>query len=328
MIVDSEFRPSWWLSNPHLQTILASKVCKPNLVPTTSTRIELDDGDFIDINCSIQEDGDLVAIFHGLAGCVESSYVQGAFGSLLKAGLSPALMHWRGCSGEPNRLARSYHSGASDDIDWFIGHLSEHFPGRPIHALGYSMGANALLKYLGETGASCLLKSAIAVSPPLVLAEGATQLNTGVARHYQRYLLKLLRGQSERKRKLHPELVMPIASSTLDSFWKFDDAITAKVHGFNDVHDYYQQCSARQFIPSIAVKTHILCARDDPFFTPAIIPTNEELPENVTLEVSSHGGHVGFLGRDANNRFKTHRWLDDHVAQLLSTTAGQSANKL
>ncbi len=322
MIVDSEFRPSWWLSNPHLQTILASKVCKPDSVPTKSERIELDDGDFIDVNFSIEQDGDLVAIFHGLAGCVQSSYVQGAFAALQSTGFSPALMHWRGCSGEPNRLARSYHSGVSDEIDWFIKHLSERFPGRPIHALGYSLGANALLKYLGETGASCPLKSAVAVCPPLVLSEGATQLNTGVARNYQRYLLKLLRGQSERKRQLYPELGIPKASSELDSFWKFDDAITATVHGFEGVNDYYKKCSARQFIPSIAIKTHILCSRDDPFFTPAIIPTSDELPENVTLEVSSHGGHVGFLGRHPNNRFRTHRWLDDHVAQLLSSSIG------
>lgn len=327
MIVDSEFRPTWWLSNPHLQTILASKVCKPDSVPTTRTRIELDDGDFIDVNCSIQQGGDLVAIFHGLAGCVESSYVQGAFGSLLGAGFSPCLMHWRGCSGEPNRLSRFYHSGAIDDIEWFIGHLSKRFPGRPIHALGYSLGANALLKYLGEAGAGCPLQSAIAVCPPLVLAEGATQLNKGLARNYQRYLLKLLRKQIENKRRLYPKLELPAATAELDNFWKFDDAITATVHGFNGVDDYYQQCSARQFIPNIAVKTHILCSRDDPFFTPAIIPTNEELPENVTLEVSSHGGHVGFLGRNATNRFKAHRWLDDHVAQLLSSTVAQSADK-
>ena len=299
MIVDSEFSPSWWLRNPHLQTILASKVFKPATVSTLRERIELADGDFIDINLSQKLTGKIVAIFHGLAGCVESSYIQGVFGTLEAAHFRPVVMHWRGCSGEPNRLRRSYHSGASDDISWFIDYLKQRFASEDIYALGYSLGANALLKYLGEAGAGSPVRAAMAVCPPMVLAEAATKLDSGLARNYQRYLLSRMRAQHESKRLSYPELDLPAADESLDTFWKFDDAITAPLHKFDGAHDYYTRCSARQYLPSITTPTHILCASDDPFFTPAILPTLNELSASTTLEMSANGGHVGFLGRRA-----------------------------
>lgn len=291
-------------------------------------RIELDDGDFIDINLSHQlgfqaadaPAGDIVAIFHGLAGCVESSYLQGAWGRLSAAGFKPALMHWRGCSGEPNRLARSYHSGASDDIGWFIDYLIQRFPGQRIHALGFSLGANALLKYLGERGRESSLVSAIAVSPPLVLQVGADKLARGLSRVYQRYLLALMRAQHERKRSRYPQLNLPAATRALSDFWKFDNALTAPLHGFVDVHDYYRQCSARQYLPRIATSTHILCARDDPFFTPAILPEECELSSRTTLELSDYGGHVGFLADSHGEK----RWLDQRVTDLLVQFSSES----
>lgn len=312
MIVESKFSPTWWLRNPHLQTILSSKVFRPPSVTTNCRRIELDDGDFIDINLSQQAAGDIVAIFHGLAGCVESSYIQGAIRTLEACTFCPVLMHWRGCSGEPNRLRRAYHSGASDDIRWFIGFLKDQFPGRPIHALGFSLGANALLKYLGESGRHSGLQSALAVSPPLVLQVGASKMSKGIARAYQHYLLKLLRSQHERKRIRYPQLQLPQASARLNDFWKFDDAITAPLHGFSDVHDYYNKCSARQYLRNIETRTHILCALDDPFYTPEILPDVHELSACTTLELSQYGGHVGFL----SHRTGPNRWLDAHIARV------------
>ena len=313
MIVESKFSSSWWLRNPHLQTIFASRVYKPPRPVTLRERIELDDGDFIDINISTKHSGDIVAIFHGLAGCLDSPYVRGAFKTLEDAGFRPALMHWRGCSGEPNRLPRSYHSGASDDIRWFIDYLGKRFSGQRVFALGYSLGANALLKYLGETGSASPLAGAVCVCPPLVLSEGANKLDSGVARVYQRYLLSLLYAQHERKRVAYPELELPEATDTLDNFWKFDDAITAPMNGYTSVHDYYARCSARQFLPAIRTPTRIICARDDPFFTPAILPAQDELSAGTTLELSDHGGHVGFLGRDKSQR----RWMDQQVADVM-----------
>jgi len=287
LIVDSEFRPSWWLSNPHLQTILASKLFKPANVNSIRRRIELEDGDFIDINVSTRSSGPLVALFHGLAGCVDSSYIQGVFGTLEKAGFRPMLMHWRGCSGEPNRLARAYHSGASDDIEWFIDYLSQEYSGQ---------------------------------CPPLVLAEGAKKLNTGFAKTYQRYLLALMRSHHEKKRVAYPQLDLPVADKTLNNFWKFDDAITAPLHGYDGVHDYYARCSARAFLSDIAVPAHIVCAKDDPFFTPDVIPEASELANNTTLELSHTGGHVGFLCASSTQP----RWIDARVASVMQHFASET----
>ncbi len=307
-IIQSNFSPPYWLKNPHLQTIVASQLLKPPPVETDRERLELPDGDFLDINLSRQS-GEIVAIFHGLAGSVQSSYVQGVFQTLEQTGFRPVLMHWRGCSGEPNRLARAYHSGASDDIRWFVDYLAGRFPETRIYALGYSLGANALLKYLGESGSQSRLSGAMAVSPPLVLHEGANKLNQGVSRLYQRHLLRLMRKHHEQKRARYPGLELPAATMSLDSLWKFDDTITAPLHGFNSAVDYYQRCSARQFLPAIDTPSRILCALDDPFFTPEILPEAEELSHNTILELSQTGGHVGFLqGQE--------RWLDTHVANV------------
>lgn len=318
-IIESTYTPARWLSNPHLQTIVASQLFKPAAIQTNHERLELPDGDFIDVNLSRQAQGEVVAIFHGLAGSVNSNYIRGVWKTLEQAGFRPMLMHWRGCSGEPNRLARAYHSGASDDIQWFIQHLQQRFPGVPLYALGYSLGANALLKYLGESGRDSGLSGAMAVSPPLVLQEGANQLNKGVARLYQQHLLRLMRRHHEMKRQRYPDLNLPPATRRLDSLWKFDDALTAPLHGFADAREYYERCSARQFLPGIRTPTHILCAYDDPFFTPRILPEASELTAETTLEVPRAGGHVGFLqGRK--------RWLDTHVAQVLSSLRAGSAH--
>lgn len=298
------------LRNAHVQTVLASKLFKPEKVRTVRERIEMPDCDFVDIEQPEGQSQHVVALFHGLAGCVESPYIQGALATLSARGFHPILMHWRGSSGEPNRLARAYHSGASDDIEWFIDYLASRFPGANLYAMGYSLGGNALLKYLGEQGSASPLSGAVSVSPPLVLAEGANKLNSGIAQIYQRYLLDRLRMQHEKKRKLHPQLNLPIASPSLNTFWKFDDILTAPLHGYAGVNDYYDRCSARQFLPTITTPTYILSARDDPFFTPAILPEEHELSDSTTLEIADHGGHVGFL---QNGK----RWLDEHVANKM-----------
>jgi predicted alpha/beta-fold hydrolase len=309
-IIKSQFSPSWLFRNTHVQTVLASKLFKPEKFETVRERIEMPDGDFVDIEQPTGSSQHVVALFHGLAGCVESPYIQGALATLSARGFHPILMHWRGSSGESNRLARAYHSGASDDIQWFIDFLAARFPSANLYAIGYSLGGNALLKYLGEQGSASPLTGAMSVSPPLVLAEGATKLNAGVARIYQWYLLDRLRMQHEIKRLLYPNLNLPVASRSLNTFWKFDDALTAPLHGYAGVNDYYNRCSARQFLPCITTPTHILSARDDPFFTPAILPDEHELSSSTVLEIADHGGHVGFL---KNGK----RWLDEHVANKM-----------
>ena len=312
MITKSKFSPRWWLRNPHLQTIVASKLIKHPDIDSKHERLELDDGDFLDINWSKKNTGPWVCLFHGLAGSIDSAYIKAVFHRLETQGMRPVFMHWRGCSGEPNRLARSYHSGATDDIHRMVQLVRHRFPNTGVYAIGYSLGANALLKYLGEQRTSCHLSGAVAVCPPLVLSVGADKLDAGITRGYQRYLIQLMREQHERKRKRYPELELPKATSTLNNFWKFDNTLTAPIHGFDDVHDYYTKCSARQFLSSIEIPTHVIYALDDPFFTRDVLPTTSELSSAVTFELSDHGGHVGFVG----DRTRQH-WLSHRVSELL-----------
>jgi len=317
VITNSKFSPSWWLSNPHLQTIFASKLRRPVKLQLCKERITLPDNDFVDIASSYKRDGPLVCIFHGLAGCIDSAYANGLIATLENSKFRAVFMHFRGCSGEPNRLAKTYHSGHTDDIRFLINKLHAENPHRPIHAVGFSLGANALLKYLGEEQGASPLESAITVSPPLVLAEAATRMNRGLSRGYQWYLINLMRAQHQAKQRIYPELTLPSAKS-LKTFWEFDDAITARLNGFADVHDYYARSSSRPWLSDIKVQTQIIFSRDDPFFSPAVIPTADELSDAVTLELSDRGGHVGFV--EGNNPFKLSYWLDRRILALLETT--------
>jgi len=312
VITNSKFSPRWWLRNPHLQTIVASKLSRHPSADATAERFELSDGDFLDINWSKKASGPLVCIFHGLAGSINSAYIKAVFHRLEASGFRPVFMHWRGCSGEPNRLARSYHSGATDDIHRLIELVQHRHPGVPVFAIAFSLGANALLKYLGEEASQCQLSGAVCVCPPLVLSIGADKLNSGVTRVYQKYLITPMRAQHEAKRARYPELDLPMATPALNNFWKFDDALTAPLHGFKDVHDYYKKCSARQFLRAISAKTHIIYALDDPFFTPEVLPEEPELSSMVTLELSRHGGHVGFIGDPTDSN-----WLSNRICTVL-----------
>jgi predicted alpha/beta-fold hydrolase len=303
-IVRSAFRPAWWLPGPHLQTLWPRLMPTPALPPTRRERLELPDGDFVDVVCTLG-DGPLVAVFHGLQGSVQSPYAAGLLAGLERAGLRAVLMHFRGCSGEPNRLPRAYHAGDTADIRHVVGLL------RPKAAVGFSLGGNALLKYLGEEGLACNLRVAIAVSPPLVLSVGADRLRQGFSRLYQRHLLNLLKAAARRKQLPLPAGVDLERTWAARDFWQFDDAWTAPLHGFRNVHHYFDECSARRWLGRIAVTTHILHSRDDPFYTPAVLPTADELPPHVNLELSEAGGHVGFVQTGGRP------WLDERIPALL-----------
>lgn len=324
-----------------MQTLLASKALRPPLPAIRRERLELDDGDFLDLaHGAVDGPGQdpahgpgsgapraVACLFHGLTGSLRSAYARGAIAALGRRGILPVLMFWRGCSGEPNRLARSYHSGCTDDIDTVARLVRARHPDLPVLAVGFSLGGNALLKYLGETGDGCPFDAAFAVSPPLVLAVGAAKLDTGAARGYRGHLLAAMRLQHEAKRVAHPGLELPPATTALDTFRRFDDALTAPLHGFAGVDDYYARCSARPYLGAIRRPTRILCAADDPFFTPAILPGDDELAPGTVLEVSTHGGHVGFLGRPGDGDGPGHgalgrRWLDRRVGEVCAGFVG------
>ena len=308
---ESEFRPSWWIRNRHIQTLLSPllpRVTMPNL---HRERVELADGDFIDLEWtgSDAETGSdktveldrrpIVLMLHGLEGGIDSPYVQRMMRNAVDRGWRAVLMYFRGCSGELNRLPRTYHSGVSDDLELIVAHLAREHPSAPLLAVGYSLGGNVLLKWLGEQRDQARVSAACAISVPFDLALCAQAIDQGFSKLYKEYLLRAMRQRVLNKFSaarldalfgLTPEQV-----ANIKSFWEFDDLITAPLHGFKDVHDYYRRASCRGYIKDVQRPTLIIHAKDDPFMTPEVIPDEQELSPLVEVDLSEYGGHVGFI---------------------------------
>jgi len=280
-------------------------------------RISLDDGDFIDLlHVPGNTDAPRVLLLHGLEGSQRSHYIKGMLSALATHGYAATLMHFRGCSGETNRKARAYHSGDTDDLSAILSLLHQREPRRPIIAIGYSLGGNVLLKHLGERGADSQLHAAAAVSVPLRLDLAANRLTSGASRFYQWRLLKQLRCNYRDKFKNRTDAPFSLDRlGELDTFWKFDNEITAPLHDFRDVDDYYEQCSSRQFLGTISTPTLILHAMDDPFMSHDIVPAETELADSVRMEVSAHGGHVGFIQGNIPGRAKY--WLEQRLIDFV-----------
>jgi predicted alpha/beta-fold hydrolase len=229
-------------------------------------------------------------------------------------------MHFRGCSGEPNRLARSYHSGDTGDLAYLVEALRQREPGAPIAIVGFSLGGNVLLKWLGQTGNHASVRAAVAVSPPFVLHDAVDRMQQGFSRLYQWYLLRSMRRAVAEKRD---HVTFPIKVddlAVLKNFRDFDERVTAPLHGFDGANHYYTVSSSRQYLKDIAIPTLILHARDDPFMSEAAIPGDDELSETVTLELSARGGHVGFIA--GAWPWRPRYWLEQripaHLAQYLA----------
>ncbi|MFV1997419.1 MAG: hydrolase [Acidiferrobacterales bacterium] len=313
-IVQSLFNPAWWCRNPHLQTLwpLAAKPPHPQL---SRERIELPDGDFIDLDWTTNINDPIVLVMHGLEGSAHSHYVRRLLHALPRKGLRGVLMHFRGRSGEPNRLPRAYHSGETGDLRFVFDLLSTR--GDKLHAIvAYSLGGNVLLKWLGEKQTTLPDVKAVAVSVPFVLSELADHMNKGFPRFYQRHLVNSLHKTFEAKAKI---IELPIATERIEkmnSFWEFDDKVTAPLHGFASAEEYYAKSSSRQFLNKITTPTLVIQSKDDPFMSPRVIPDEHELSNSVTLELSDRGGHVGFIsgGTPKSPQF----WLEKRIIKNLT----------
>lgn len=317
-IVSSEFKPAWWCQNRHLQSMYSTFLRKPIVIETTKEQFDLPDGDFVDLIWTKKvETGPIVILLHGLEGTIKSPYVSGILKTVVEHDLQGVLMHFRGCSGRHNRLDRSYHSGDTGDIHELITALKRLYPNRDIVVIGVSLGGNALIKYLGEQGKNSLVKAAIAISPPFDLANCAEELKTGASKIYQRYLISSL---TKKMRDKFKGRSAPVDLKKLDEwndFFLFDHNVTAPIHGFESVDDYYTKSSCKQFIKYISTPTLIIHSKDDPFMNETALPTEDEIPESVTLELSEKGGHVGFVY--GNMPFNTKYWSEKRIADFFKT---------
>jgi predicted alpha/beta-fold hydrolase len=285
-----------WLPGGHAQTIWPLLIKGP-LPRYRRERWETPDNDFIDLDWIAGERGaPCVALFHGLEGSSRSHYARRLMHAVEHRGWHGVVVHFRGCSGEPNRLPRAYHSGDSLEIDWVVRRL--HARGYPaLFLAGVSLGANAMLKWLAEQGgqASTLVDAAVAVSAPLDLAAANAALSSGFNLVYARHFLRTLIPAALAKERRFPGRIdrgRAVAARTLRDF---DDAVTAPLHGFLGADDYYARSSAGPLLGSVRIPTLLLHAANDPFLPLAALPRPAQLPGAVTLEVPEYGGHVGFV---------------------------------
>jgi predicted alpha/beta-fold hydrolase len=222
-------------------------------------------------------------------------------------------MHQRGCSGTPNRLPRFYHAGETTDLGYLLARLRDSAPG-PLYAVGYSLGGNILLKWLGETGHDSLLDAAVGVSVPFRLDLGARRLESGVSRLYQSYLVGSMKRSTARKGRIMAMPVDPEALAASRTFEEIDTCLTAPLHGFRDARDYYEQSSCRRFLAAVHTPTLIIHSRDDPFMTPEAVPEAAELSPAIRLELTRRGGHCGFV---SGTPWRPRYWLDKRVPAFI-----------
>lgn len=313
-IISSAFRPHPLLRGAHAQTMFGLLRPTP-VVHLRRERLELADGDFLDLAHFGSGRGPRVLLIHGLTGSFASKYLSGTARQLIARGMRGTMMQLRGAGPEPNRLPQQYHQGATGDVRWVVELLARREPGGLLAAIGWSLGANLLLKYLGEDGCATPLAAACAVSAPFDLEVCAEHLRTGVARIYQRALLDGLKAGWKRKAATIATPIPLEKVLAVPDLVGLDDVLVAPLHGFRDAHDYYQRCSCAQFLSAIARPTLILHAADDPFMLPRIIPRAEQLAPCVTLELSPTGGHVGFVAADRLGRPVF--WSESRIAEFL-----------
>ena len=315
-IIKSEFKPAPWLKNPHLQTIWAVYFKPRPQLSLHNQRLELSDGDFLDLLHTEIQDKPIVLILHGLEGCIESHYAKPLIKQLEDAGYAVYFMYFRGCSGELNRLPRSYHSGDTADLGFVVKSIKEQHGSNPFAVIGFSLGGNVLLKWLGEQGKDCPVKTAIAVSVPFKLSDAADRLAKSFSRVYQNYLVSRCQRKYKRKTTVM-NTGLDVNVDKQNTFYKFDDKITAPLHGFNDANDYYEKSSSLQFIKDIQKPTLIIHAKDDPFMWQDTAPTESDLSNTVELELTNKGGHVGFIG--GKYPWKTSYWIESRILEWLRT---------
>jgi uncharacterized protein len=277
-------------------------------------RWDTPDGDFIDVDfCGDPAAKSQAVLFHGLEGSSDSHYARAIAGEAVRRGWRLALVHFRGCSGEPNRTRRAYHSGDSEEIDWVLRRL-----GAPLHAVGVSLGGNALLKWLGERGAEAatLVRRAAAVSAPLDLAAAGEALDRGLNRFlYTRHFLSTLKPKSLAKLEAFPDLFEKEKVRAARTFREFDNLVTAPLHGFRDTDHYWAAAACAPYLAGIRVPTLVLNARNDPFLPEQdLVRSAQKAAACVVLEFPPTGGHAGFLGAPFSRRS---RWLAAHLFDFL-----------
>lgn len=313
VILNSTYKAPSWLRGGHLQTIHPVLFRQTPHVTTRTERLELDDGDFLDIEWSSINSDRLAIISHGLEGSSRAKYVQGMAAALNKRGWDVLAWNFRSCGDNPNRLPSFYHSGKTEDLEIIIRHaLRAHSTSR-IDLIGFSLGANLILKYLGENPDNLhpAITRAVAFSAPCELASCAHELSKWHNRIYMGRFMKTLRRKIMDKHLVFPDAIDISNIHKMRTFAQFDDRYTAPLHGFQNADDYWKRSSSRQFLEHIRIPTLLVSAANDPLLGPSCYPFAEaKRNDHFFLEVPQQGGHVGFTA-------KGEYWSETRAAEFL-----------
>ena len=324
-IIPSAFTPAPWLKNRHAQTVYSSLPWAWRSWPELRREpLKLPDGDVTAVDWLIAGDErpattPLLIVLHGLEGSAESPYARMLMEAAFTHGWRACVLHFRDCGDYRNLLPRRYHAGETNDLRHFLKTLQQTGHSGPLLAVGFSLGGNVLMKYLGESADDTPLRAACGVSVPLDLHECAKALNVGLSKGYQRYLLKRMKRSVVQKFNPHTAAFNWDTAMQAKNFAEFDDAVTAPLHGFENGVDYYDKCSSVRFLDKIERPTLIINALDDPFMSPEVIPAADQLSDKVTLEIAEHGGHVAFI--NGGTPWKPTFYLPDRLVGFLDEFA-------
>ena len=314
------FRPAWWCRGAHLQTIWGGILRRAPRPPLVHERWELPDGDFLDVDeLPSGTDEPRVIVLHGLEGSSRSPQVLGMLDQAHRRGWGGVAVNFRGCSSVPNRLRRSYHGGDTGDLAWVIERVQREHPSSSILCVGFSLGGNVLLKYLGERGDALpeALRAAAAVSTPFDLARSAQALDHGFSRVYGDRLVISLTRKTVQKLSRYPDLVDAGRLARVRTLSEFDELVTAPVHGFANAEEYWAKSSSAQFLARIRRPTLLINAQDDPFLPADALP-RAAVQSNpfLTAEFPEAGGHLGFI--EGRWPWAARAWAEARAAEFLS----------
>lgn len=317
IIQESTYRAPLYFNNGHLQTVFSSLVRKLNADFYYRERIKTDDDDFLDIDWSCIGSRKIAILSHGLEGNSQRAYIVGMVRMLNRNGWDAVAWNYRGCSGEINRQLRMYHNGSIDDLDCVVQHVLKTSRYDTIALIGYSLGGNLTLVYLGKMAdkINARVQKAVVFSVPCDLQAGARELAKPKNRLYMEDFLISLHKKIKAKMKLFPSQIHDKDYHCVKNFKDFDDRYTAPIHGFQNAEDYWLKCSSAQFIPEIKAPTLIVNALNDPFLADACYPIDQaSKSSHVYLEMPQSGGHVGFMqfGRD-----KTY-WSEERAVDFIN----------
>jgi uncharacterized protein len=297
-LIGSKYKAPLWIGGKHAQTIIPSLFRKVSGVVYERERIHTEDDDFLDIDWSCVGSKKLIVLSHGLEGSSRSQYVLGMIKEFNARGWDAIGWNFRSCSGELNRTIRLYHGGSSHDLKSVVEHAQKKHQYKKICVIGFSLGGNITLKYLGDHSDTLLreVKGGCVFSVPCDLYACARNLSHGVNRFYLNRFLTTLKEKMQKKMEQNPGLFSGVNIKQIQDFYDWDNLITAPLLGFKDAMHYYMQASSKYSIPKIRVPTLIVNAQNDPFLHPSCFPFEEcHKSETVYFENPYDGGHQGFI---------------------------------